>query len=195
MMLTRRLASALLALALVAVPAAASPAPQEPELPFTLVANAFAMGAAISGTARVTLQVSRWSTEAEGDQLEEILVNEGPKAMTEALRKLPEVGRIRVDTELSYGLRYAEYNDLGNGQYRLFLATDRDIEMFEQYWSTRTLDYDLTLVELVYDANENTGAGVVAAGVKIALDTANDRLIIEDYDTQPVQLRNVRASR
>ena len=187
------IALALAVLAAVAVPAPA--AAQEPELPFTLVANGFAQGAAISGAGRVTLLVSRWSTTAEGDELERILLAEGPKAMTEALRKLPEVGRARIDTELGYGLRFAEYNDLGNGQYRLFLATDRDIDMFEQYYQTRSVDYDLTLIELVYDSNENTGAGVVAAGVKISFDEANDRLIIEDFDIQPVKLRNVRASR
>jgi len=188
-----------MALAMVVLAAALSPASmasaQEPELPFTLVANGFAQGAAISGAGRVTLQVSRWSTTEEGDELERILVAEGPKAMTEALRNLPEVGRARIDTELSYALRFAEYNDLGNGQYRLFLATDRDIDMFEQYYQTRSVDYDLTLIELVYDSSENTGMGVVAAGVKISFDEAKDQLVIEDFDIQPVKLRNVRASR
>ena len=191
-MSVRRLLLLFLSLLVAVSPTASA---QEPELPFTLVANGFALGGAISGTERVTLQVTRWSTTDEGDELERILVREGPKAMTEALRKLPEVGRARIGTELSYGLRFAEYNDLGNGQYRLFLATDRDISIFEQYWSTRTVDYDLTLVELVYDANANAGEGVVAAGVRIAFDEPNNRLIIEDYDTQPVRLRNVRASR
>jgi hypothetical protein len=186
----------LAALLLVCTLAPANAAPQEtPQLPFTLVANAFAQGGAISGTSRVTLLVTRWSTEEEGNNLEQILLNEGPKAMTEALRKMDEVGRARVGQELSYGLRFAEYNDLGDGKWRVFLATDRDIDPFESYYNTRSVDYDLTLIELVYDENENTGQGVVAAGVSVKLDEANNRLVIENFDIAPVQLRNVRLSR
>jgi hypothetical protein len=71
------------------------------------------------------------------------------------------------------------------------IATDRDIDMYEAVYRTRTVDYDLVIAELHLDA-ELKGEGVLAAGVMLGWNPDTNTVLIEDYDTQPLRLKNVR---
>ena len=159
-------------------------------LPLRFTANAMALGTAISGTARVEILLTRWSTPEEGAALEGIFLEQGQVAMVDALRKMPEVGRFRVGTELSYPLQFAEAVKTEDG-WMVFIATDREIGAYEAYYGARTLDYSLGLVQLMLDDDGN-GEGTVAPAVRLHFDRDRNTLVIEDWDTRPVRLRNVR---
>jgi len=153
-------------------------------------ANAQALGAAISGMARVEITLSRWSTAEEGATLEGVFLEQGQAALVNVLQGLPEVGRIRVGTELSYPLQFAEATKTDTG-WMVFIATDREIGAYEAYYNSRTLDHSLGLIQLVLDEDGN-GEGTVVPAVRLAFDRENNTLVIEDWDTRPVKLRLVR---
>ena len=53
------------------------------------------------------------------------------------------------------------------------------------------MDYNIALAQ-IYLNEDGSGEGVVAAGVRLGFNRETNTLILEDYDTQPVRLRNVR---
>ena len=187
------LCAVLLLLAFLISPASTMGAGQQanPEvLPLRFTANAQALGAAISGMARVEILLTRWSTPEEGATLEGIFLEQGQGAMVDALQKMPEVGRFRVGTELSYPLQFAEAVKTEDG-WMVFIATDREIGAYEAYYQARTLDHSLGLVQLMLD-DEGNGEGTVAPAVKLIFNRDANTLVIEDWDTRPVRLRRVR---
>ncbi len=97
------------------------------------------------------------------------------------------------DTPATYPIQYARLTELDDGSYRLILATDRNIDMYEAAYRTTTLDYDVAIAELQIDA-DMTGSGALAPGVMLDWDEASNTVTIENYAVQPVKLNNVRVN-
>ena len=57
----------------------------------------------------------------------------------------------------------------------------------------RMLDYDVAIAELRVGREDLRGEGVLAAGVTLGWDGETNTVTIENYDQQPVRLRNVRV--
>jgi hypothetical protein len=72
----------------------------------------------------------------------------------------------------------------------IVLATDRAISMPEAWRNTRSMDYAITLVRLELDEN-NKGDGWLGFAMKLKVDPETKTLAIENYGTDPVQLRGV----
>ncbi len=177
--------------ATVATVAAASAPAAAQDLPLRFAMNAQGLGRAISGQTRLEITIDQLSTEDDRQALLGALIESGPGAVREVLQKMPIVGRARVGAELSYPLHYARAYELDDGGWRVVIATDRDIEMWEAVYRTRSVDYDLVIAELRLDG-EFKGEGVLAAGVMLGWNADTNTVIIEDYDTQPLRLKNIR---
>jgi hypothetical protein len=162
------------------------------ELPVTLVMNAQSIGNSMPGQSRMTITITRWSDDAERQKILGALIEMGPGAVRQTLQDLPEAGRVRVGQENSYPIQYAFLQALEDGSYRLVVATDRDIDIWEQFYRTHTLDYNIALAELRIDA-DMTGEGVLAPGVMLGWNADTNTVVIENYDQQPVRLRSVRV--
>jgi len=175
-----------------AVPAApASTAGQELELPLRFAMNGQGLAREISGQKRLEITIDQLSTEEDRQVLIGALIENGPAAVRTALQKMPVLGRARIPNELSYPLHYARAYQLEDGGWRIIIATDRDIEAWEAIYRPRSVDYDLVIAELRLDA-ELKGEGVLAAGVMLGWNPDTRTVLIEDYDTQPLRLKNVR---
>ncbi len=59
--------------------------------------------------------------------------------------------------------------------------------------STRSLRYQITLIELLVDA-EGNGEGGVIVGAKIEFDAEERNVTVTSYGSAPVRLTNVRRS-
>ena len=123
------------------------------------------------------------------------MVEKGQKDLVDALQKQKETGWVRARGQSISNfpretLRYAKQVDLGDRR-RIFLALDRPISFSEAVYRPRWRDYDVSLIVMDVD-KEGKGMGQVAMGVRLMADTENDRLIIEDFSTEPVRLNNIR---
>jgi len=155
------------------------------------LANAVTMGS-VSGTARVEFTIERWTTDAERQRFLDILTEQGEGALVDALQEAGGVGRVRVNTRLSYPISYAFQHAGPDGSRRIVFATDRPISAFEAVNRTRTMDYAVSLAELNLPA-EGSGEGTLMVAALITLDEANDTLAMEHFGQAPVRLRNVRV--
>jgi hypothetical protein len=161
------------------------------ELPLKFAMNGQGLAREISGQKRLEITIDQLSTEEDRQALIGALIENGPAAVRAALQKMPVLGRARIPNELSYPLHYARAYQLDDGGWRIVIATDRDIEAWEAIYRPRSVDYDLVIAELRLDA-EFKGEGVLAAGVMLGWNPDTNTVIIEDYDTQPLRLKNVR---
>jgi hypothetical protein len=143
-----------------------------------------------AGTTPVTIVVSRWSTEAERDALVTALLEKDGRAMLSVLQKQERAGSIAAPGSVGLELRYASRARNADGTERIVLITDRPMSVWERRDAGRTTDYPFTVIELRLMPN-GTGDGKISTAAQIAIDRPTKTLVLENYNFQPVTLRNV----
>jgi hypothetical protein len=173
---------------------AAPPAAAEEELPLRFNATAMNVGSpGPRGTARLDIVVNRWSSEEERAELMAALTGQsgrGSRELANALFRQEGVGTIREVQNVANELRYSR-RIVGEDGQQIILATDRPLGFAETWRSSRTLDYNVTLVVLELDA-EGRGEGVIMLGAEFAWDEDENQIVITHFSTQPIQLTSVR---
>ena len=178
--------------ALLALTGTVSPAAQDSDTPVRYTALAVNMGTPVRWTTlTVDMVVERWSSDAERDQLLAALREKGPDKLLDVLRDLPRVGYIRTPDSIGYDLHFARKYPGEDGGERVILATDRYITFWEAANRSRTVDYPFTVIELRIGPN-GEGEGKMSLFARIQFDKESNMLLLEDYGTQPVLLKNVR---
>jgi len=154
----------------------------------TYRANAIALGKGLASQLQIT--ITRWTTDQEREALLKTLVEQGQEAMLKILEKQKETGFMRLPNTRGYRLYYAYQIQDGKNR-RIVLATDRPVSMVEAWRNGRSQDYAITLIQLQLDEN-NKGEGWMGFAVKLKPDPEKRTLEIENYGTDPVQLKSVR---
>ncbi len=187
-------AALLLVLPLAPVARAAAAGQSNIEKPIHITAFAVNLGAnrprAQASTVQIT--ISKWSTDAQRDQLMTVLKEKGEQALLTALQKMPPVGTIRTPDSLGYDLRFAREQPWGDGGQQIILATDRPIGFWEAVNQTRSTEYPFTVIEL-HIKNNGEGEGKMSVATRVI--PAGNTLVLENYDIQPVLLNSVKVEK
>lgn len=155
--------------------------------------SAFAvnMGALTGGgTAQLIITVSRWSTQAERDSLFGTLKEKGQKALLDAISNAKRVGNLRTPNSIGYELRLALEEPGKDGGRRVLLFTDRPVGFYEATNRPPSVEYPFTVIDIQMP-KEGTGKGSMSIAAKII--PAGRTILVENYDTQPVQLNRVES--
>jgi hypothetical protein len=159
--------------------------------PEEFTAFAIAMGRISSGaTATFVFNISRWTSDTERDRLFGALREKGQRAMIDAFRDTTRVGTMRTPHTVGYDLQFAYQEPAPEGRRRIILATDRPIDFAEAWARPPSMDYPFTIVEMVMNPD---GRGQGAMHIAARLVPAGKTLVVESYDTQPVQLNNIQS--
>lgn len=157
--------------------------------------TAFAASLGTGKSGIVEIAVTRWSTDEERERLLTTLQEFGRDKLIDELQKIrPPVGYIRTPSTLAYDLYYARNNPLPDGSRRIILATNRRVSFGEVVNSTRSMDYQFTLIELHIDKN-GKGEGKIVPAAKVTWDKQAKRIEIENYNALPVDLLQVVAKK
>jgi hypothetical protein len=161
--------------------------------PVTIEAVAVSLGGPTmrSGTAQVTLRIDRWSTDADLAKLKDAVVEKGDDALLSALQRTKPVGTLSTNGGLGWDIHYAQRVALPGGGWRIAFATDRPMGFGERVSGTRSRDYEYLLGEIRVGA-DGKGEGKLVPRASVMYDTENETLTIENYDSVPVRLSNVR---
>jgi hypothetical protein len=181
----------------------AEPLPQgELALPLRLSAFAVNMSTVAPGTTAVmSIRINRWSTAAEREKLLTTAVEKGSEALLRDLQRMPDHGRISIpgwtgpdphNARLGWELHYAVATPGQDGGYRIGIATDRYIGMWEARNQPRTIDYPFSLIEIRLDKN-GRGVGKMAVATKIEFDKKKKQMVLENYSSEPVRLNEVKV--
>jgi hypothetical protein len=147
-----------------------------------------------AATGRVEIQITRWSTDPERDQLNTALWEKGQEAMLDVLRHLPTVGVIRGTGQAGYDLRYARKTEMNGGNQQVILATDRPISFWESSTIAESTQYPFAVIELRLKPN-GEGEGRMSIAARLSANKATKTLMLENYTAAQVQLQNVRADK
>jgi hypothetical protein len=173
-------------------------------LPLRMTAFAVSMGTTATGAnAVMDIRVTRWSTPAERENLINTAVEKGQDALLRALQKMPNHGKISIpgwsgpdphNARLGWVLHYASVTAGDDGGYRLGIATDRYIGMWEARNQPRTIDYPFSLIEIRL-GKDGKGVGKMAVATKIDFDKKKKQLVLENYSSEPVRLNEVKIEK
>jgi hypothetical protein len=164
--------------------------------PETFTAFAVNMNSRVSGaaTSQVDIHVQRYSTDKERDQLMDAFKTGGQDRLLDVLQDLPVVGYIRTPTSLRYDLHFARQVPLPEGGRKVILLTDRHMAMWEVVNSTRSVNYPFTLIQWQLD-KDGTGVGKASIATKISQGGSDDVIELENFESQPVLLNNVKKAK
>jgi len=176
---------------LAAAAAVAAPAQSVASIPLPVRFTALAVNMNSGSSATVQIRVDNWTTDAERDRLLNVLMDNGPDKLLDALRKAPKVGLIRTATSLGYDLRYARAVPGEDGGLRVVVATDRRMSFWEVANQARSVNYPFTVVELHLD-KDGQGEGKLSLATRITGDKENRLIVLENYAIQPVLLKSVK---
>jgi len=184
----------------------AAPQEEKATLPLPLRMSAFAVSmatAAPGANAVMDIRVKRWSTQTERESLLNTAVEKGQDALLRALQKMPDHGRISIpgwtgpdphNARLGWTLHYAYVTPGEDGGYRIGIATDRYIGMWEARNQPRTIDYPFSLIEIRL-GKDGKGVGKMAVATKIDFDKKKKQLVLENYSSEPVRLNEVKIEK
>ena len=184
----------------------AAPQEEKATLPLPLRMSAFAVSmatAAPGANAVMDIRVKRWSTQTERENLLNTAVEKGQDALLRALQKMPDHGRISIpgwtgpdphNARLGWTLHYAYVTPGEDGGYRIGIATDRYIGMWEARNQPRTIDYPFSLIEIRL-GKDGKGVGKMAVATKIDFDKKKKQLVLENYSSEPVRLNEVKIEK
>jgi hypothetical protein len=151
--------------------------------------NMSGVGRSNAGT--IDIVVERWSTDAERDRLQGVLVEKGGEALLDALEDVkPRAGYVRTSNSLGWDINFAREAVLPGGGRRIVLATDRPMSFWELRNQPRSADYEFLLIEIRLDA-KGKGQGKLAGAAKIGYDKGSKTIEIENYGIEPVRLTQV----
>jgi hypothetical protein len=187
----RTFAAACLA-AIVTVPMAAQSNMAHPEK-FTAYAINSSNMTVHPQASQVDITINRWSTDADRDNLLQILRSKGQDALLDALQKMPVVGYINTPGSLRYDLHFARQIPQAEGGRRIVLGTDRYIGTWEAANRPRTVDYPFTVIELQLDKN-GQGKGWASLYTKVTA-TESGNIELENFTNEPVMLNDVKQEK
>jgi hypothetical protein len=151
--------------------------------PLTLNAEATARTEATVVTSRMTIRVDRLMEESRRKRVVDALTHGGYSGFLNALRALPPVGKIEVESR-SVQIRYALEQQEGEGR-KLVLVADRPLFFFGGRDKPRA-GYELTLVELQFEA-EGVVTGRMMGAARVKPSPAG--VVVDDFAVAPVQLK------
>lgn len=165
------------------------------DAPLTLEAVAVSLGeiSRPSGTTPITIRIDRWSTDQDRDRLKDAVVEKGDGALLKALQDTKPVGNISTSGSVGWDIHYAHQVMIPGGGRRIVFATDRPMSFAERTSGARSRDYEYLVGEIRVGA-DGKGEGKLVPRANVVYDSENRTLTIENYDTRPVSLANVRLT-
>jgi hypothetical protein len=139
----------------------------------------------------IDINIYRWSTDQEREMLLTTLQEKGRDALIDALMSIrPRVGYMRTPNSIGYDLFYARNNVQPDGSRHIVLATNRRVAFKEAQNNTRSMQYQLTAIEIHLD-KDGKGEGKMQPAAKISWDAKAKKIELENYNALPIDLVNV----
>ena len=137
----------------------------------------------------VTLIIERYSTPEERQVLVEAFQEARSEGLYNALEKMHAKGRISVTGTLGYDISFVRKIPTPDG-YKLRVLTNRPINIGEKWVNGRTVDYNLSALELTITGDKDQSTGILLPACKFKIDKKTNELEIENYQN-PWKLQNI----
>jgi len=144
----------------------------------------------------VNFIINEYSTAEDRSVLMQAFSESGSEGLVNALEKMNSKGRISLTGTLGYDVNFIRDVRLPDGTRMIRFVTDRAIRFGEAWSSTRSLDYALSLGEIVIKPKKGSKKGEITGSLfpaaKLKLNSENE-ITIESYQN-PWKLVNIKIS-
>ncbi len=142
------------------------------------------------------IDLLRWSTDAEREQLLSVWSDKGEKEFATALSKAPSLGYLWTSESAGYSVRYAYRTSMPDGSQRLIVATDKPLGSWNpQIWkptgSAKANDYPFAVLELRLK-QRGIGEGKSSLFAKVTADKAAKTIALDNYPAAQLVLKDVK---
>ena len=158
----------------------------------TIQAQAFGTTTQSGRTFGITINIESYSTPEDQKTLIDAFSKGGHNALVDALSKMKGRGRVRLTTGgVGYQIAYIRNIQTPTGR-TIRLITDRPINIGEATFSTRSEDYDLTLMEInLNDADKDKSTGNLIVGGRFMVDKKKQQIEFESFLATPWRLTGI----
>ena len=155
------------------------------------------MMAGAGGTLNVTININNYSSDQEAQMLAKTLATGGQEALRKQLEKMKGIGRVSLVGRVGqFEMKLIRSRPLPEGGRMIIGVSDRPIRFLEAYYSGRSTQYDIGMIQLMLkprdgkpDKEEGQGALIYAAKVKFE---EGNKIDIETFGIEPARLMGVR---
>ena len=139
----------------------------------------------------VDLHISEYSTAADKAALLEAFTESGSEGLVNALDKMKSKGRAAITGTLGFDVNYIRQFDMPDGSRMIRFVTDRPISFAEHWGSTRSMDYQISIGEIIIKKGKDKSTGRVIPAAKVKLNKEGE-IEIEAFQN-PWNLVNIKV--
>ena len=143
-------------------------------------AQAMGQNTQVGKTFNVTINIAEYSTEEERQVLIDAFNKAGSKGLYNALDKMPAKGRIAITGTLGYDIHFVRKLPKDGG-FELRVVTNRPINIGEAWYNGRSMDYNLSVLQLDLNKETGKGSGILLPATKFTIDKKTGELTMEAF--------------
>ncbi len=152
-------------------------------------AQAMGTGTQLGQNFNVTVNIENYSTAEERQVLVDAFKQAGSQGLYNALEKMHSKGRLAITGTLGYDVSFARKIQTDSG-YTIRVLTNRPIRFGEAWVNGRSMDYNLSCLELKVSDNPKDSTGTLMPAVQFIIDKKTGELTFENY-RNPGKLQNI----
>lgn len=139
----------------------------------------------------IDLRIVERSVAADQKALLEAFAENGSEGLANALDKMKSKGRIAITGTLGYDVNYIREFKMPDGSRKIRFVTDRPIRFGEAWGSTRSMDYQISIGEIIIRKEKGKSSGTLLPATKVKLN--KDGEIEFEAFQNPWNLTNIRV--
>jgi hypothetical protein len=153
----------------------AGPSSSAQKLPKSVYYQAQAMGQStqMGQTFGITLIIEEYSTPDDQKALLTAFGEKQNEGLVNALSKMKTKGRLSITGTLGYDVTYIRTFPMPDGSTKIRLVTNRPIRFGEAWSDSRSMDYNLSGMELIISPDKKKNSGMLAPACQFKLDKEN----------------------
>jgi len=145
------------------------------KLPKQIDIQAQAMGQStqLGQTFGITVIIEEYSTADDQKALLTAFNEKKNEGLVNALSKMKSKGRLSVTGTLGYDVSYIREFPQPDGSTKIRLVTNRPITFGEAWSDSRSMDYNLSGLEIILNANNKNNSGMLAPACQFKMNKEN----------------------
>jgi hypothetical protein len=146
----------------------------------TIQCQAMGTSTQMGRSVAVTIIIEEYSTPEDKDILLEAFNKKGSEGLCNAVSKMPSKGRIAITGTVGYDVNYIREFPAENGR-KIRMVTDRPITFGEAWYSGRSMDYNLSALELDLSNEKGKSTGKLLPACMLKVNKKTGETEIETY--------------
>ena len=152
-------------------------------------AQAMGQGTQLGQNFSVTINIEQYATPEERQVLVDAFQQAGSEGLFNALEKIRSKGRLAITGTLGYDISFVRKIPTDTG-YKIRILTNRPIRFGEAWVNGRSMDYNLSALELDLSNEKGKSTGVLLPASQFKINKKTNELEIENFQN-PWKLQNI----